>query len=568
MNKNIVLAGVLSLVAIFGTVAIYNTYFAPETVPGEAAGRESQAPADAEPSAAEAATVAFEGSVPFEALPADETAATEILWDTDLFQARFSTRGAVLTSFTLKEYDDIELVLGAEGKDEFPLALKMGGMDAPVLNRVFSVDRDERALRFSAELIDGAGESLLLTKTVTFAPDEYLMKVDISLRGRNPLPVTPGGTAYTLGLGPQIGPAFAELDGRYNFRHFLVSRDGGKANFRVPPEGMILTEPAGPWAGMEGKYFTTFLISPDIPRRLAWDGRPLPGMETRRSVGILRQGGGRSEISDTYYYYLGPKDPAVLGRYDAAQDNAWGLAGAGLTAILGQSKTLLTLSAVMKAVLDALFQVLRNYGLAVILLALLVEAALIPLNKKTVETNARMRLHTDEVAAIKRGCGRDKQKAMKRVGDFYASKGITPRPATRTLLIHLPVFILLYFLFSTHIAFRQVPFIPGLVPDLAKPDSLLSFAPVVMPITNWSDIRLLPLLILGITLFQSRRVQAPVDAFGSMRTMSILMPIMIFIVIYNMPSGAVLYWLTHTIASVGVQMYVNRKVEKGAAVTA
>ena len=557
MNRNILFAGILSMVAIFGTVSIYNTYFAPESPPAESVTAEGR-DKTGDPAAPE---TAFEGPVPLELKTESPGAAAEVVWENDLFMARFSTRGAVLTSFMLKGYGGDDLIWASENAP-LPLSLKLGGMDAPVLDRVFSVDRRGDALRFSALLTGKTGEEITLEKTITFSPDEYLMKVDISLTGDRMLPVTAKGTAYTLELGPQIGPAFEDASNRNNYRHFLVSRGGAKSNFRPPEGGIAITEPDGPWIGVEGRYFTAFLICPDIPLRLAWDDRPLPDLEIRRSAGVLRQGEGAKSLKDSYYLYIGPKSAKILGRYDRGEDNSYGLAGAGLSEIAGQSGIFFTLGRLVGAILSVLFLGVRNYGLAVILLALVVEAALIPLKRKNAETNARMRLYSSEITAIKRECGRDKQKTMKRVGEFYASKNLTPRPATRSLLVHLPVFLGLYFLFSTSIEFRQALFVPGLFPDLSSPDSLLSFAPAKMPITNWSDLRLLPLLVLGITLFQSRRVQPPVDAFGSMRTMSILMPIMILLVIYNMPSGAVLYWFTHTVAATAYQMWMNRKVER------
>ena len=83
-----------------------------------------------------------------------------------------------------------------------------------------------------------------------------------------------------------------------------------------------------------------------------------------------------------------------------------------------------------------------------------------------------------------------------------------------------------------------------------------------MPLAGGKDVRLLPLLVLAVTLLQSRVVQPPPETFGTLRAMSILLPVMIFLVLYDMPSGAVLYWLTQTAAAVGLQIFYNRKMAR------
>lgn len=568
MRKNIVLAGVLSLVAIFGTVAVYNTWFLPsgsERAEGSGAvtAAEAAGPADSPP---------FEGAAATDLSTPGPGAGEEVIWENRLFRAVFSTGGGVLTSFTLKEYDNTELVLTDPESSEGPLFFKWGGMDAPVVDKIFRVTRDSRSLNFAATLEAPGERRFLLEKTVSFLPDEYMMKVDLRLSGDQPLPVTPSGILYTLGLGPQTGPSFGELDGKYDYRHFMVNQGGEKRNFRVSGSGMQVSDDGALYGGVEGRYFVSLMLVPPGQKRLAWDARPLGGLEVRRSLGVerLTPGESLSEVADTFYFYLGPKDRSVLTSYDQTDQNGWALSGSGLGAIPGQGAPVAAVTEALLGVLSGLSRFTGGYGFAVILLALLVEAGLFAFKRKTLETNGKMRLHLGEVGDIKRRWAGDKQKTLSMIGEFYASRGITPRPATRTLLVHLPVFILLYILFLTHPGLREASFLPGVIDNLSRPDVLFSFAPRRMPLTGWSEVRLLPLLVLAVTLVQSRVVQPPPEAFGTLRTMSILLPVMIFMVLYNMPAGAVLYWLTQTGAAVGLQLFYNRKMarqeggEKGA----
>ena len=67
--------------------------------------------------------------------------------------------------------------------------------------------------------------------------------------------------------------------------------------------------------------------------------------------------------------------------------------------------------------------------------------------------------------------------------------------------------------------------------------NLVDIAPAQIPVTAWDKIRLLPVITLVVSLIQSRYIQAPADSIRSMRIMSYLIPVIMFLVIYNMPSG-------------------------------
>ena len=127
---------------------------------------------------------------------------------------------------------------------------------------------------------------------------------------------------------------------------------------------------------------------------------------------------------------------------------------------------------------------------------------------------------------------------------LFEQNNINPRSSMAPFIIHLPFFILTYVLLLTNIDFRLEAFLPGWITDLALPEYIIDISPARIPVTGWDKIRVLPLIVLALSLVQSRYIQAPVDSYKSMRVMSYLIPVVMFLVIYNMPSGAVLYWLT------------------------
>ena len=125
--------------------------------------------------------------------------------------------------------------------------------------------------------------------------------------------------------------------------------------------------------------------------------------------------------------------------------------------------------------------------------------------------------------------------------------------------MHLPIFLLLYSLLSSHIGFRMEMFIPGWIPDISRPDAILDIYPLAVPILGWTALRGLPILMFISALAQSRYTQPPDQLGRSMVFMSFLLPILLLFVMYNMPSGVVLYWTVHNLLNLAYQFYRRKR---------
>ena len=200
-----------------------------------------------------------------------------------------------------------------------------------------------------------------------------------------------------------------------------------------------------------------------------------------------------------------------------------------------------------------------NYGLDIILFVLIIQAAIYPVSRKTYDNAIRMQMLGPEMALLRKKHKYSQAAMNTEMMKLYESNGVKPQSSMRPFIIHLPFFILTYVLLLSDIGFRMESFIPGWIPDISVPEYILDFSPAVMPITAWDKIRLLPVIALAVSLIQSRYIQAPADSIGSMRVMSFIIPIVMFLVIYNMPSGAVLYWITMTATNLILQWRIKKK---------
>jgi YidC/Oxa1 family membrane protein insertase len=147
------------------------------------------------------------------------------------------------------------------------------------------------------------------------------------------------------------------------------------------------------------------------------------------------------------------------------------------------------------------------------------------------------------------------------VAEFYKKEGYNPLAGCLPLLLQFPIFIAMYNLFNNHFDLRGAMFIPGWIPDLSLPESVFNFSPVRLPLLGWSDIRLLPFIYVGSQLLFGKVTQTP-DQQGNaqMKMMFYAMPIIFFFVLYNVPSGLLLYWIMSNILSLGQQIIINKYI--------
>ena len=106
---------------------------------------------------------------------------------------------------------------------------------------------------------------------------------------------------------------------------------------------------------------------------------------------------------------------------------------------------------------------------------------------------------------------------------------------------------------------RGAVFIPGWIPDLSQPEFVASFAPSRLPLLGWSEIRALPFIYVGSQLLYGKVTQTPgQQSNAQMKMMLYVMPIVFFFVLYNVPSGLLVYWIMSNILTLIQQLAINK----------
>jgi YidC/Oxa1 family membrane protein insertase len=155
------------------------------------------------------------------------------------------------------------------------------------------------------------------------------------------------------------------------------------------------------------------------------------------------------------------------------------------------------------------------------------------------------------------------EKLNKEMAELYKRAGTNPLGGCLPMLLQIPIFFAMYNLFNTNFDLRGASFIPGWIGDLSSPESVWSFAPFKLPLLGWTDVRLLPFIYLFSQLLSGKMTQTPdSNANSSMKLMIYFMPIMFFFILYDVPSGLLIYWIATNFLSTVQQLYINSLVKR------
>jgi YidC/Oxa1 family membrane protein insertase len=186
----------------------------------------------------------------------------------------------------------------------------------------------------------------------------------------------------------------------------------------------------------------------------------------------------------------------------------------------------------------------QNWGLAIIVLTVLIKLAFFPLSAASYRSMARMRLVAPKLEKIKQQYSDDREKLNRAMMELYKTEKINPLGGCLPMIIQIPVFISLYWAILSSVELRHAPFI-GWITDLSAADPYY-----VLP------------AIMGISmLIQSKLSPAPPDPLQA--KLMQLMPVIFSVVFFFFPAGLVLYSVVNNVLSITQQWYITRNQELG-----
>ena len=508
-------------------------------------------------------------------VPADDISARTRTYENDLVRAEFDPAGGTIVSYKLLDHLDegepVDMILrGTEEQRAF--ALSFGGPDVEPTDALFryrdSTDPNRFEFYRDFYIVGQEDRPFTVRKIYRFIPGEYLFEVDVVIENsvNDFIPLNFAGTAYTLYFGPQIGPEFENLDGRNEYRNYYSFDDGNRNNLRISQGDRETVQERVDWVAIGGKYFTAIGIPGATDYEITLSSEDAEGVPIASQMYFARPVIRSAANSDTFRFYLGPKTNRFLERYNDAEDNAWSLSGLELQEAMESRFLLGWLENILKWILNMLYRVVPNYGVAIIIITIIVKALLYPLTRKSFESTAKMQTLQPKMQELREKYKDNPQKLNQEMAAMYKKEGVNPLGGCLPLLLQFPFFIAMFGLFNNHFDLRGATFIPGWISDLSAPESILSFGDFTLPLLGWTDLRLLPILFVGSQLVTSHFMQSPGSSGGQAKMIQYMLPIVFFFVLYNMPSGLLVYWITTNILT-GAQQYYSTKIKARRAAT-
>lgn len=191
--------------------------------------------------------------------------------------------------------------------------------------------------------------------------------------------------------------------------------------------------------------------------------------------------------------------------------------------------------------LSKIQSVVQNWGVAIILLTILIKAAFFKLSATSYRSMAQMRELAPRLQSMKEKFGDDRQKMQMAMMDLYKKEKINPMGGCLPILVQIPVFIALYWVLLGSVELRHAPFF-GWIKDLSAIDPYY----------------ILPVLMGASMIIQTKLNPKPTDPMQA--KIMTWMPVVFSIFFFFFPAGLVLYWLVNNVLSIAQQWYINKSI--------
>ncbi len=467
---------------------------------------------------------------------------------TDVLTAEIDANGGDIRELVFSKYRENEdanapfrLFEEKAGRNYFAQS-GLIGQDLPNHKSVFVLEPGDYQLKDGQNELKVTMKATTATaeviKTYTFTRGSYVVDVDTQVRNLSAAPVDayPYYQYLRHGKAPEgesmmihtfTGPAIYTEAGKFQKVAFDAIAKGKQEHVKEARDG---------WIGMvQHHFFSTWLTrNPADASAREFYTRSLGHDEYAAGVIMpaLKLAPGEEKMT-SMRLYAGPQElekiKHLASGLDLVVDYGW----------------LTVLAYPIFVMLNWLHKLVQNWGLAIILLTVLIKLAFYPLSAASYKSMAKMKKLAPRLQSLKERYGDDRQKLHEAMMKIYSEEKINPLGGCLPILVQIPVFIALYWVLLGAVELRQAPFALWIT-DLSKPDPFYVL-PVVMAITSFIQVKLSP---------------APADPVQAKVMM--IMPVAFSVMFLFFPAGLVLYWLVNNVLSILQQWRINSVIASAA----
>ena len=480
----------------------------------------------------------------------------------DLYTAEITTKGGLIRRWELKNY---------KTWNQYPVQLvdlSTGGNFSLLFNSKDGKQIDTRNLYFEGDFpankeVVLSGEDSLVVKLVlpvrdgkrivkqlTFRNRKYAFDADIRFENMNDVV---SGFEYQI-LWEHALP-YAEHNS-VDESHFamayaysgeeLAEEDAAKESEPVSKDINGTTD----WVAARNKYFGVALLpalktSQGAIIEGTRKAQPDKGEKETYNLALKMPFTGKAVEGARLTVFLGPLDFEIVKSFDRGLDQIMSLGAAWIIRPITEY--------MMMPLFGFLHMFIANWGIVIIVFSIIIKVLLHPLTKTSMNSMKKMQKLQPMMNEL-REKHKDNPEAMNRgIMNLYKEYGVNPAGGCLPLLLQMPILYALYNVFSSTIQLRQASFF-GWISDLSIPDTIFKL-PFTLPLFGIGQISGLA-LAMCITMFiqQKQTVTDP-----RQKAMVWMMPIMMFIIFNNLPSGLNLYYFVFNLLSIGQQLWINKQ---------
>ncbi|MBQ3980592.1 MAG: membrane protein insertase YidC [Treponema sp.] len=580
MDKNTVWALILSLLVMVGAFFVNIKFIKPRQDAArqqqqiELAQKEAEQKKKVEEANKQVSTLPSENQEET-ITPASET---DLTITTDKVKVLFSQKGGDIVSYQLLEHFDKDTGKGVQMADNISefnraFALSFGDSSGVMLNEMFNVKKEgpnDIGFYRTYDIKDSSGVShkYLIGKHYSFKENDYVFKFDVTVKpldGARELDVN--GAAYTIRTSPQIGPHFDRKKNPNEVREILEFYNNKR--FSKDIQGKTYDRPFE-WAGVGGKYFA-ILIKPQNVENIS---------SVVKTSAAVENGYGNSQIfltrlplkngisTDEFYVYIGPRSENELIKYNLADKNKWGILNAKFNQALKTTGVFSLVEMLLKWALEKIHIFIHNWRLAIIALTVILKIILFPLSKKSAMGTLKMQEIQPKMQAIQAKYRDNPQKLNEETAKLYKESGYNPVSGCLPMILQMFILFALYNVFNNYFEFRGASFIKGWIDDLSEGEYIWSWKREIPLLSRFSQnkLRLLPIIYTLSQLVTGKITQyggaGTAQSQSQMKFMMYGMPIFFFFILYNVPSGLLIYWIVSNVLQMVQQLLINSYMKK------
>ena len=435
-----------------------------------------------------------------------EESREEVVIQTSLLEAYLNSKGGMIDSVYLKDYD----------VTFYPLNKKEGLLTTSIISGKQKIPTDLFSFNVKIEgnskqkrvIFSYIRDSIEIKKTYFFQDTSYVIGLECSPKAEYFYKISTFETGENLSQGDRYSGVVYSAGGKpntINKKNLFKGKD-------TDVSGVI------DWVGYKTKYFLISLVPDDYLEEFSVNKSPDNPTVFVRGESYAR-------------LYFGPLEYTTLASIKKGLENAiyfgWGF-------VRPISKLIYYFS-------KFLHKIFHNYGVVIIVFAVVMILILSPITISSFRSMSKMQNLQPKMQEIQKRFKDNPQQMNKEVMKLYRESGVNPFSSCLPLFIQMPIFFALYSVLNNSIELKGAPFILW-IKDLSLKDPYY-----ILPI------------LMGISMFVQQRFTTTSQQAEQQKIFSYMMPIILTFFFLTFPSGLTLYWLSYNILMIFIQAYIKKK---------